>query len=345
MEESVSVLGVDLFTAAAIVGSLLVVVAIFCLFYPAIVNAGEKDRRRITSAQVLDVKHAGAKMKESSTIVLSVVIPAYNEELRLPVMLQETYDYLVSKPCQALEVLTKVTGSKTAVVEWILVDDGSSDQTGLAFSRFVQQQKPMSQPTMLWKLITLPRNCGKGAAVQAGMLNSNGSYCLMVDADGATDFAVGLDALTKQVLACSDGSTAEKTVFIGSRAHIQQERSLVRRLLAFSFRRLLELTLGQAAASIQDTQCGFKLFSQTAAHSIFESLHLQRWAFDIEVLYLAVHLGMPVKEVVVPWHEVEGSKLHTSAWNLALVSLSMLRDMICVRLCYLMGIWKINKES
>lgn len=73
-------------------------------------------------------------------------------------------------------------------------------------------------------------------------------------------------------------------------------------------------------------------------------LHLRCWAFDTELLFLATHLNYTLHEVVVPWQEVEGSKLHTSALNLALVSPGMFRDMVCVRLCYTLGLWKIQRK-
>ncbi len=253
-------------------------------------------------------------------------------------MLEDAFHYLSSPSCPALIQLGK------GAIEWIVVDDGSSDQTGRAFCHHVEQQQQQQQqqqqpsPNMYYKLIALPQNLGKGAAVQSGMLAATGQYCLYVDADGATSFGPGLEALINQMV------SGKEFVFMGSRAHLQQERSFLRRFLALAFRVLLTITLGPAAQHIRDTQCGFKLLSRNAAQQIFRTLHLQRWAFDIEVLYLAVHLQVMVKEEVVPWHEVEGSKLNTSIWNLALVSLSMLRDMICVRLCYQLGIWSFDND-
>lgn len=306
---------------------LLLVGGLSYLFYPAYV-AREGFGRVLPKAEVIG-------RAADQDVILSVIIPAFNEELRLPIMLQDAFQYLSSRSCKALKQL----GSETGAVEWIVVDDGSVDQTGFAFRRYVEQQ---NQSRMSYKLITLPKNRGKGAAVQSGMLAATGKYCLFVDADGATSFGPGLEALTSQLH--HDDVVSGEFVLMGSRAHIQQERSLVRRFLAAAFRLLLTVTLGPAAKHIRDTQCGFKLLSRGAAQRIFQTLHLQRWAFDIEVLYLAVHLKVTVKEEVVPWHEVEGSKLNTSIWNLALVSLSMLRDMICVRLCYQVGIWSHDND-
>jgi dolichyl-phosphate beta-glucosyltransferase len=85
--------------------------------------------------------------------------------------------------------------------------------------------------------------------------------------------------------------------------------------------------------------------SSNAANLLFSNLHLQRWAFDIELVLLASRLNLHISEVGVPWQEVEGSKLDSSKVQLAIVALGMLRDMLCVRLCYMMGIWKVSRSQ
>jgi len=86
---------------------------------------------------------------------------------------------------------------------------------------------------------------------------------------------------------------------------------------------------------IRDTQCGFKLFSRSAAQQIFPAQHLPTWIFDVELLLLAKQLRIPVSEVSIDWHEVAGSKL-----NVATASLQMLRDLLIVRANHLLGQWK-----
>jgi len=86
---------------------------------------------------------------------------------------------------------------------------------------------------------------------------------------------------------------------------------------------------------IRDTQCGFKLFSRSAAQQIFPAQHLPTWIFDVELLLLAKQLRIPVSEVSIDWHEVAGSKL-----NVATASLQMLRDLLIVRANHLLGRWK-----
>ena len=85
---------------------------------------------------------------------------------------------------------------------------------------------------------------------------------------------------------------------------------------------------------IRDTQCGFKLFSRSAAQRIFPAQHLPTWIFDVELLLLAKQLCIPVAEVPIEWHEVAGSKL-----NVVTASLQMLRDLLIVRVNHLLGRW------
>jgi dolichyl-phosphate beta-glucosyltransferase len=97
-------------------------------------------------------------------------------------------------------------------------------------------------------------------------------------------------------------------------------------------------------SQVQDTQCGFKLFTRNAALLLFENLHLRRWAFDTELVILANRLSFQIVEVAVPWKEIDGSKLATSKLSLALASLGMLRDMLCVRACYALRLWSVKKS-
>jgi len=93
--------------------------------------------------------------------------------------------------------------------------------------------------------------------------------------------------------------------------------------------------------TIHDTQCGFKLFDQTASRILFKNLHLDRWAFDIEVVSVAEAVGTAIAEVGVTWEEIDGSKLDTSKVALAYNSVLMLRDMCCVWLCYRCELWRL----
>lgn len=293
-------------------------------------------------------------------VLLSVVIPAYNEEQRIPLMLDaalnawvpgESGEKLVST-ARACAVQLGIKDKPKVDIEWIVVNDGSSDATAQTVRDYVKQQgSSKGSVKHRWKLISLRKNGGKGAAVRTGMLHARGQLCLMVDADGATDFAVGLqsclDALLTALEAKQQSSPASpgSTCVFGSRAHLEKDaisqRSLVRTFLMHAFHFFVSVL---CSSKVRDSQCGFKLFPKRAARVMFESLHLMRWAFDTELLVLAELEDIQLLEVAVPWHEVDGSKLNTSKLALVLVSIGMLRDMLCVRLCYTLGIWQLKKR-
>jgi len=90
---------------------------------------------------------------------------------------------------------------------------------------------------------------------------------------------------------------------------------------------------------VRDTQCGFKLLSRAAAKTALGALNIERWAFDVELLFLALRLGFEVGEVAVTWHEVDGSKL-----SIATDSLQMARDIACVRFAYTAGLWQLPER-
>ena len=323
----------------------------------------------------------------SSLHLLSLVIPAYNEEERLPSMLDETIIFLQEKGQLIAEALTlrekEVCNNSHSLpsqtmysFEIIVVDDGSTDRTSLVAADVFeniraneqhQNRKLQSSSNSIdkfetkikFRIIQLKRNRGKGAAVKIGMLHSNAEYVLMVDADGATDINA-LIPLSKEMNATlhssknnaysgtckGKSSTREKTyaVAVGSRAHLAEEstakRTLIRSILMHAFHFFVK-TL--CSASINDTQCGFKLFTRDAAILLFSTLHLERWAFDIEIITLAEKLSIPMIETGVNWQEIDGSKLDTSKIALLVASVNMLRDMVCVNLCYSFGIWKLPK--
>jgi len=263
-------------------------------------------------------------------VLLSIIIPAYNEQERLPIMLNAATDYINKNRPAILKTCQQAVNTTSTAFEWIVVNDGSTDGTADVVHKYGRTAKKVDT----WKLVSLHTNGGKGAAVKAGMLRANGDLRLMVDADGATDFGPGLERVMKETT----------TVVFGSRAHLQNssaaQRSIVRTALMHAFHFFVQLL---CSSQVQDTQCGFKLFTSHAASQLFGNLHLQRWAFDTELVVLAERLGIAIQEVAVPWHEVDGSKLDTSKLALALVSLGMLRDMLCVRACYTLRVWRVKR--
>jgi len=217
--------------------------------------------------------------------------------------------------------------------EVIIVDDGSRDNTakvGLAYSKKFTTNKV--------RVLILHENHGKGGAVRKGMMRARGKRILMVDADGATKIS-DLERLEAEA-AKLEGKRSERfSMVVGSRHHMMleavAERTAVRNLLMHGFHFYVSI---MCAPGINDTQCGFKLFSRHAAQKVFPSQHIERWAFDVELLYLANKQGIPTREVAVNWQEIDGSKV-----NLFSSIPQMARDIFSIRLCYMLGIWQIRK--
>lgn len=353
--------------------SAIVTFGILWLFYPAwavlIAERLEWDVEQLSLS----------KTQESELPVLSLVIPAYNEEERIPIMIRESFNYLASsRGKDVLRRLQACSNAKPAksfeskgrdnvqsyekfdpAVEWLIVNDGSKDSTcdsvRTVYNRMMQSTNGGNGNAdnrryinWNWRIVSMKENGGKGAAVKTGMNLANGMFHLMVDADGATTFGDGLENLTRELEKFSSHNNIENNIdkmvaVFGSRAHLQKEstakRSFVRTLLMKAFHFFVSLLVSN---KVQDTQCGFKIFSRSASSAIFKTLHLRRWAFDTEIVLVSDILGIDILEVAVPWEEVDGSKLSSSKFSLAVVSISMLRDMICVRACYILGIWKVK---
>jgi dolichyl-phosphate beta-glucosyltransferase len=212
--------------------------------------------------------------------MLSIVIPAYNEFERLPRYLPDVLAYAAT-----------VNGG----AEVIVVDDGSKDATPEYVASVANVESAV-------QLVRQNPNQGKGAAVQRGVLAAEGRFILFTDADGATP-----------ITECSkllEAGLAGADIVIGSRKMggdgVQRERSILRNLVGSIFYRITNLL---AVPGIEDTQCGFKLFSRGAARQIFPELRETGWAFDVEVLFLAQKFGMIIEELPVNWSAVEGSKI------------------------------------
>lgn len=252
---------------------------------------------------------------------LSVVVPSYNEESRLPVMMEEAMEYL--------EKRQKKNSSFT--FEVIIVDDGSKDTTTEVALRYTKKYGADKV-----RVLTLQKNRGKGGAVRMGTLSSRGRLILMADADGATKF----EDIEKVEAGLQNVSPKPEHMAIscGSRAHLEKDsvaqRSFFRTILMYGFHFLVWFF---CVKGIKDTQCGFKLFTREAALRTFSSLHVERWAFDVELLYIAQCLKIPIVEVAVNWTEIEGSKL-VPFWSW----LQMGRDLVFIRLRYITGAWRLE---
>lgn len=229
---------------------------------------------------------------ETKDPFLSVIIPAFNEQRRLPPTLLDAVDFLDSFDKE---------------YEVIVVDDGSRDGTSAVVQKF---EKIRSQV----RLIRLPKNYGKGHAVRTGVLNAHGQFILFTDADGST----AISEVSRLLTAIEEGSE----VVIGSRALRSDETEvkalLLRKILGRVFNKIVNTVL---LPGIADTQCGFKLFSRKAANFLFSQQQSDGFSFDIELLFLAKKAGLPVSEIAINWENVPGSKV-----NLVSDSLRMFLD-------------------
>lgn len=248
-------------------------------------------------------QHYGDAVRQYHAVVpedavrISMVIPAYNEEKRILPTLLSIQEYLQGRGY---------------TFEVIVVDDGSQDDT----ARLVRE---LGRRFTTIKLIRLPRNMGKGAAVRTGMRNATGHFLMYNDADGATSILE-----IERLLAAMDRGA---DVAIGSRALYSTETHVERKLSrAVSGRVFAFLVNMLVVPGIADTQCGFKMFRRPVAQRIFELQQLDGFAFDVEVLRLASVLGYDIVEVPVNWTDMQGSKVSVlrDAWR-------MLRDMLLVR--------------
>eukprot|EP00879_Flechtneria_rotunda_P017164 GHRR01017976.1.p1 GENE.GHRR01017976.1~~GHRR01017976.1.p1 ORF type:complete len:301 (+),score=93.61 GHRR01017976.1:235-1137(+) len=234
---------------------------------------------------------------------LSIVIPAYNEEDRLPATLDETLSYLQRRSNKQGPAFT---------YEVIIVDDGSKDKTAAVATNYVKQHGVDAV-----RLLRLPVNSGKGRAVRDGMLIARGELCLFMDADGATrvqdmeqleaaikDVSMASWGCRKVITATPTAQVADSSgplgIAVGSRAHLEKaavaKRTWLRNFLMHGFHVLVTFVAGHA---VHDTQCGFKMFTRRAAAVLYTNQRLQRWCFDVELIFLAEQLGVPIKEVQV----------------------------------------------
>lgn len=215
------------------------------------------------------------------SLTYSIVIPAYNESVRIRPTLDELLRYLREQAWDA---------------EILVVNDGSSDST----AEIVREYGKL-HPQVL--LVENPGNRGKGYSVRNGMLHARGDVCLFTDAD--------LSSPITEAPKLFDAIAQGADIAIGSRwlcTELQTERQpLYRQAFGRIFNLALRIILGLRFA---DTQCGFKAFRRDAAHRIFPLQRIERWGFDPEILYLARRAGLRVEEVPVLWAHSEGTRLH-----------------------------------
>lgn len=256
-------------------------------------------------------------LSSTASINLSVIVPAFNEEERLPKMLDECLEFLETR---------------SSSYEVIIVDDGSKDGTTAVGLDYVEKFGCDKV-----RVLTLGKNRGKGGAVRMGMLRARGENLLFADADGATTFP----DLIKLEEAMEGLAKNGQGVVCGSRAHLEDEsiaqRTIIRTILMIGFHACVWIF---AVKTVKDTQCGFKLLKRKTAEVLFNTLHIERWAFDVEMLKVAEMLQIPLGEVSVRWQEIDGSKLSP-----LLAAIEMFRDIFLLWLRYAIGAWRIPEKK
>jgi len=243
---------------------------------------------------------------------LSIIIPAFNEELRLPKTLQQIHAYLAARQMR---------------VEVLVVDDGSTDGT----AELVEQVR-RERPEL--RLISNGRNRGKGFSVRHGMMEARGEIALFTDAD----LSAPIEEADK-LIACLRGGHYDGA--IGSRAVnrklIEVHQSLLREVAGIAFNRVVRLIAGIQFA---DTQCGFKAFLRERARIIFEQQRTEGFGFDPEILFLARRHGLRVAEVPVRWAHDPATKVHVFR-----DSIRMFGDVFAIRWNALLGRYPKQRAS
>ena len=210
--------------------------------------------------------------------VLSVIIPAYNEAQRLLPQVRSVLDYL---------------RAHYPAFELILVDDGSQDGTAAAL-----QTALANEPRA--RLLSYRPNRGKGYAIRAGVQASRGAAVVFLDADMSTPIQEIPEALKR---------LEQADIVIGSRnlpsSDIRAHPPLYRRLASELFKWMRYLMVG--LWSISDTQCGFKAYRGPVARQLFALARVDRFMFDVEILYLAERAGLRIQEMPVRWTDAAGS--------------------------------------
>ncbi len=213
---------------------------------------------------------------------LSVIVPAYNEEQRLPPTLERLHAFLSAQPLR---------------YEILVVDDGSKDGTCR-----VTEEAMTHIPNL--KLIRQMPNKGKGAAVRMGMLAARGQIRVMCDADCSMP-PEQLPRLLAPIAAC------KAEIAIGSRyaegAKTDVKQPFYRVLWSRIANKVIQRSL---VPGVRDTQCGFKAFTAEAARNLFSVARIDGWAFDLEILALAKRRGFEVVEVGVEWKDDARSRIN-----------------------------------
>jgi len=218
---------------------------------------------------------------------LSIIIPAYNEESRLPNTLEQVFHFL---------------GKQSFQSDVIVVENGSTDKTFEVVQKFADQHKNLR--------VIHNQERGKGGAVQRGVLEAHGEYVFICDAD--------LSMPVGEISKFLPPALKDFDIAIGSReapGAVRYNEPYYRHLTGRVFNMLIRLMV---LPDLQDTQCGFKCLRARVARDIFPFQTLTGWAFDVELLYIAHHHGYHILEIPIDWYFNADSKVRVlrDSWRM-----------------------------
>lgn len=233
----------------------------------------------------------------TSDVNLSLVVPAYNEEKRIENPLEGVVCYL-----------------RKHFDRWELIysDDGSTDGTAAKLVKMKEKYPEI-------KMVTVPKNKGKGSAVRVGMKAASGNVILFSD----TDFSTPIEETERLIHFLQNGYDVAIASRGLSASQVEVHQAWPREMMGKLFNILLRSLL---PIDFMDTQCGFKMFSRKAVDTILPKMHLDGFAFDVEMLIIAQANQLKIVEVPVIWRDVLDSRVHPVR-----NSLEMIRDILIVR--------------
>lgn len=241
--------------------------------------------------------------------LLSIIIPAYNEEERLPTSLKKIFSFLENQTFEA---------------EVIVVNNGSVDRTAEIVLELGKEYSGL--------LLLEEDKAGKGLAVRRGMLDSSGDFRFICDADLAMPI--------EEVLRFLPPTLKDYDIAIGSReapGAVRYDEPQYRHFIGRVFNNIVRLL---AVPGFMDTQCGFKCFRGQVAEDLFKIQRLDGWTFDVEVLFIAQRKGYKIIEVPINWYYFPGSRVRVFR-----DSITMFLDLFRIRFNWMKNIYDTPFES
>ncbi|HOK40291.1 MAG TPA: glycosyltransferase family 2 protein [bacterium] len=246
-------------------------------------------------------------------IKISIIIPCYNEERRIPKTLDKISFYIQKKEEETDKYLFQI----------IVIDNNSTDGT---INKLKEKQANFND----YLIIIANEYKGKGWAIKKGVLNSDGDIILFTDADLSTP----IEELDKALVEIEKNGA---DIVIASRQHkesqILKRQNYMRETMGKIFNKIMNLILN---TGFKDTQCGFKVFKKDVALKLFNLSQIKGFAFDAEIIFLAEKIGYKIVEIPVVWINSKSSKVKMFS-----DSLNMIIDTLKVRINYQKGIYKL----